>query len=583
MSQALTLSDLEMFRRLLIPEAILERARVVRVDPKQAGAEFGIDLHGDSGGVAFPYFPAPNGTTLGRVTVRVRHDNPRNDENGKLRKYESPYGDNRHLYFAPCKPEWIKDPGTPLIFVEAEKSALAILAWSERHDRRLIPVGLGGCYNWRGRIGKTVTADGDRVDEKGPLSDLEIARDRKWYILYDSDVAKNDKVYAARENFVKALQDLHADVHVLNLPNASNKDGPDDFLATHDDSAFFTVFENVEHRTVAENWIDLFDTPEEIEDTPPLRFAVEGFLQCEAATLITGLSGDFKTWLALSLARSLLDESTKLWDTFAVRHKAARVIYLIPESARGPFHHRLKTLRLMPFVRNRTLLIRTLSKGPAPLLQDPKLLTAAQGSDVFLDTAVRFMQGDENSAGDNARGLATDVFALLGAGARTVIAITHSPKTFAKENFMELQNMVRGSGDIGAMFATAWGVRQLPDSIVNIQNIKPRDFDPCGPFQLAARPHITDQGGFLIHKAPGSCGLLADEMPDIMQNRNRKPSGASTDARESKAAKLALLRGFLKEQPNLTTKEIADLYSKSDIKIEQGTIRAYKSELSNSK
>jgi len=58
--------------------------------------------------------------------------------------------------------------------------------------------------------------------------------------------------------------------------------------------------------------LDLFDTPEEIENAPPLTFAVQGFLQCEAATLIAGLSGDFKTWIALSVAKSLLDESTSV-------------------------------------------------------------------------------------------------------------------------------------------------------------------------------------------------------------------------------------------------------------------------------
>ena len=142
--------------------------------------------------------------------------------------------------------------------------------------------------------------------------------------------------------------------------------------------------------------------------------------------------------------------------------------------------------------------------------------------------------------------------------------------------------MVRGSGDIGATFATAWGVRQLPDSIVHIQNIS-RDFDPCGPFQLAARPHLSEHGDFLLHKAPGNCGLLAEEMPDTMQNRSRKSSGASIDAREAKAAKLALLRAWLRDQPDIGNTDLGQKYAKAGIKIEPGTIRAYKSELSKSK
>jgi hypothetical protein len=128
------------------------------------------------------------------------------------------------------------------------------------------------------------------------------------------------------------------------------------------------------------------------------------------------------------------------------------------------------------------LLVRTLSKGPTPCLSDPRILFAVKGAHVFLDTAARFGEGDENSAGDNMRGLASDIFALLGAGARSVIAAHHSPKPFARENVMRLENVLRGSGDIGAILTTAWGVKQLDAAanIIHIENVKPRDFQQDG-------------------------------------------------------------------------------------------------------
>jgi putative DNA primase/helicase len=251
MSQALTREDREMFLRLSIPETIIERARIVRVDTAQAYEEFGVNLDGDSG-IAFPYFAAPNGTSAHRLTARIRRDHPPADAKGKVeRKYLSPRNDVRHLYFAPCEPGWIEDPQTPVIFLESEKAALSILSWCERHDRRFICVALGGCWNWRGRIGKILTADGERVDETGPLPDLRIAQNRKVYILFDADVVKNNKVYVAREKFVEALQALQADVHILNLPVALNVNGPDDYLGAYGDAAFFTLFETVEHRTAS--------------------------------------------------------------------------------------------------------------------------------------------------------------------------------------------------------------------------------------------------------------------------------------------------------------------------------------------
>ena len=151
--------------------------------------------------------------------------------------------------------------------------------------------------------------------------------------------------------------------------------------------------------------------------------------------------------------------------------------------------------------------------GPTPCLSDPRILYAAKGAHVFLDTAVRFStEGEENSATDNQRGLASDIFALLGAGASSVIGAHHSPKPFARENVMRLENVLRGSGDIGAMVATAWGIKQLDpnQNIVHVENIKPRDFQPPGPFQLIGRPYINDEGDFRIHKNPAECGSLMD-------------------------------------------------------------------------
>jgi hypothetical protein len=314
-----------------------------------------------------------------------------------------------------------------------------------------------------------------------------------------------------------------------------------------------------------------FDTPTEFEITTPLNFAIEGFLQCEAATLLAGLSGDYKTWIALSVSKALLDESTELWNTFTIRHKAERIVYLIPESSRGPFRYRLETMRLMPYVSSGRLLVRTLSKGPAPLLQDPRILAVTPGTHVFLDTAVRFMTGDENSAHDNARGLATDIFQLLGASARSVIAIAHSPKSFAKDGYMSLENMVRGSGDIGATFATAWGVRKLPGDIAHIQNIKPRDFEPCRPFQLAARPYLADLGDFKLHKPPFSCGTLADEMPDPRKGRAPK-----SDAKKSN---IEILRQYLNAEPSLSDNQIVQRFREAGIHLNRTTVLRYRKEL----
>jgi len=190
-----------------------------------------------------------------------------------------------------------------------------------------------------------------------------------------------------------------------------------------------------------------FHVKEEYVNAPELRFAIRNLVQLDSATIFGGLSGQAKTWVLLSIAKALLSgKGTLLWNHFPVEETAEKVIYLIPESAIGPFGHRLKLLGLMKYIENGRLLTRTLSKGPRIDLDDPRILSAAKNAHVFLDTIGRWSEGDENSAGDNQRGLASDIFGLLGVGALSAIAAHHSPKGFSKETVMSLENCLRGIG-----------------------------------------------------------------------------------------------------------------------------------------
>jgi hypothetical protein len=327
-------------------------------------------------------------------------------------------------------------------------------------------------------------------------------------------------------------------------------------------------------------WIDVFHAFADFENAPPLRFAINGFLQNDGATMIGGLSGHGKTLALLSIVKALLSgKGARLWDLFDVVENALRVIYLIPECSLPPFKHRLQLFGLYKYLRDddNRLLVRTLSKGPTPHLSDPRILFAAKGAHVILDTAARFGEGDENSAGDNMRGLASDIFALLESGARSVIAAHHSPKPFARENVMRLENVLRGSGDIGAMLTTAWGIKQLDaaENIIHVENIKPRDFQPCQPFQIIGRPFIDQSGDFALHKKPGECGSLQDE-----QEPDRDRGGGAPEAvREAKAANLALMRGWLGENKELSSRDMSRRFFDIGVSIGDSAIRRYRKEL----
>jgi hypothetical protein len=320
----------------------------------------------------------------------------------------------------------------------------------------------------------------------------------------------------------------------------------------------------------------IFHTRKEFKNAGPITFAINGFLQNEAATLIGGLSGHGKTLILLSLVRTLFSQpGTKLWGEFEVLEPASRVIYLIPESGLTPFKHRIKLFGLSDLV-GRRLLIHTLTKGVTPQLDDPKLLKEVKHAHIFLDTAIRFGDGEENLASANQQGLAAKIFRLLAEGARSVVGAHHSPKSFATQNAMTLENILRGSGDIGAMVATAWGVRQIDRdrTIVHIENIKARDFQSCGPFQIIGRPYIDKQGDFHMLKKPGACGSLSDELA-----ANKDKGGRKKDP--DKKRNLELLKKW-DSQRKRTSAQIVKKFAKAGITVTSNTVRGYRKQLRDS-
>jgi predicted P-loop ATPase len=231
----LTPEDLASFERLKISAGLLRLARIERVDDATAREKFGIRFNGDVSGIVFPYFIGGE-----YRTARVRRDNPERDAKGKPEnKYISAFGDRRHLYLPPDYEALLADPRIPLIFVEAEKSVLAIVEWARRVNRKVLPIGTGGCWGWSGQAGIKTNANGEREPERGALPEISFAKDgRAAGILFDSNTATNPKVRKARKALETQLRKQGAKVLVLNLPVIEGVNGPDDFLFSCGDQAF---------------------------------------------------------------------------------------------------------------------------------------------------------------------------------------------------------------------------------------------------------------------------------------------------------------------------------------------------------
>jgi hypothetical protein len=247
-------------------------------------------------------------------------------------------------------------------------------------------------------------------------------------------------------------------------------------------------------------WRKLFKSPSEMEQGP-IKFLVKDFLP-EGICFIGGLSGCGKTWFALSLAKALC-AGDKFLGHFEVPEPVP-VIYLSPEIGERAFRSRLGKFGIS----DQRFLSLTM-QDEAIKLTDERLLAAVRELSpvVFLDTAVRFLQGaDENSASDSANGLAGRIFGLKGAGARAIVGLHHAPKATATKTEITLENILRGTGDFGAMADAVYGLKCMNTERLEIKVVcvKARDFESGLPFQIQGRPFFDDEGNFKLLSPPGS-------------------------------------------------------------------------------
>ena len=163
-------------------------------------------------------------------------------------KYLGAPGSGNRLYIPPgITPEQLADVKIPIAIVEGEKKALALqrLANHETNQPRFIPLAIAGVWNWRGTVGKTGGPNGERLDVKGPITDLSrIEWDgRKVFIVFDANVHTNDSVKWARKGIARELATRGAEVELVNLPEDCGVNGIDDLLAAWGPARVLELFD----------------------------------------------------------------------------------------------------------------------------------------------------------------------------------------------------------------------------------------------------------------------------------------------------------------------------------------------------
>ena len=309
---------------------------------------------------------------------------------------------------------------------------------------------------------------------------------------------------------------------------------------------------------VVTDWREHFHTKDEALNAPPITFLIKDFLQCEGVTGLAAPVRERKSLIALNIVHALLT-GEKLFGHFEVLKKPKRVLYLCPEVSLGPFTDRVRKIGLLDYVGDR-FFYRTMSAEGHLTLADAALQDALPGSVVILDTAIRFLEGDENSSA-HIRAFADGIFALLRGGAEAVLLLHHSPKDSG--DVMTLENAMRGSGDMGAFLASCWGTRlqdptQPYESPSFLSNLKQRDFESkdfeatCGP---DCRMHMV--------------GNPALTITSLAPRKNR----ANKDGLESKAVEL------LRANPKLSARDTALVLMEAGIRRGKDWVREKRYEL----
>ena len=225
-----------------LDDEIIQQANIHSCNAKYASTYLQrSDLTGDL--LAFPY-AATKPTAKGDLYVRFKSDKELHYSDGSSGRYVQKGGSESHLYSLPQVWARVNDPtGGSLLIVEGEKKCLraivALFLGEASPDRQLLPIAVGGVWNWRYTKAVFNNRTKENEDRTFLISDLQSLNlaGRIVYICFDSNIAVNPNVEAAEAALASTLiKDKRVDrVCAVRLPHDGTKHGIglDDYLLDH--------------------------------------------------------------------------------------------------------------------------------------------------------------------------------------------------------------------------------------------------------------------------------------------------------------------------------------------------------------
>lgn len=323
------------------------------------------------------------------------------------------------------------------------------------------------------------------------------------------------------------------------------------------------VFEDRKGKRIYTDFKQLFHTKTEAQTLPDdVQIVVRGLCNVGNICIWGALPKHGKSYLFLSIIKALL--SGKKWLGHFETSPSHRVIYLVPEVGLRGVVKRLRKLKMLDYLYdpvtnpNGGLFLQTLSSFPKLALDDTLLLDAVKDADVFVDPLIRFINGDENSSGEQ-RILSNKLLNLVGCAARSVWVAHHSPKAFKDVRDITTQNVLRGTSEFAAFPDIIFGVLKTDDEKVRlyIKCTDARDDDEyLGDFEVELRPWIDEEGDIRLVVYPGQGTPLKQQRK---QGRKQDPD------KQQKLDFARSIEGSTQEKVDAVNEKFGSKHSKGTI------------------
>ena len=309
--------------------------------------------------------------------------------------------------------------------------------------------------------------------------------------------------------------------------------------------------EPVSDTVLQEDWGFEFSGVGELQ-TGGIKMYIENFLP-EGVTFLASLPKEHKTHLALSVVKALTTGQPLMGRKGYEVPEITPCLYLAVELSDRQFRRWADAFGITHD--KRLFQVRTLNKGQIGL-SNPNLeaATRAMKPVIVLDVLACFNEADDENKSLENQKLRGMINNLRRAGAKAVVILHHSVKTFKSNPTKE--NALRGSGDIEGMADCIWMLlkddRLASSGIdeVNVIGIG-KDFMPVS-FRFAATRKATPTDLFVL--ASGVVSII-DTEHDL---KWLDPEAAKIAAQQADQTVGDTLETMIKVDPTLTVTDLAE-------------------------